>query len=233
MELLVKVEDVYAVLRSERPLGPTRDVALALLEEALREFSGTSPLLEQRIRALRTATRSVQGSLTSAVLDRDSDGWAEDIGRDEGPAIRASEVLHILGSSAPIGEMTRIAVQIIESAAKIGQGGHPGALAGTRELDAALARLRAVESGAGDNPTGAVAELRRLLEELLGVCAALSYSARKLASCQRSEASAGGSPNSDRRELNGCQSVWLLTMRPRYGSATSRMNSCGRSSGSQ
>lgn len=169
MELLVKVEDVYAVLRSERPLGPTRDIALALLEEALREFSGTSPLLEQKIRTLRTATGSVQGSLTSAVLDRDGGDWANDIGRDEGPAIRASEVLHILDSSPPIGEMNRIAVQIIESAAKIGQGGHPGALAGTRELDAALARLRAVESGAGDNPTGAVAELRRLLEELLGV----------------------------------------------------------------
>lgn len=40
LDVLVRVEDVYAVVRSERPLRPARDVALALLEQAPRPACG-------------------------------------------------------------------------------------------------------------------------------------------------------------------------------------------------
>lgn len=36
LQLLIRVDDVYAVLRSKRPLRPTREVALALLRDALQ-----------------------------------------------------------------------------------------------------------------------------------------------------------------------------------------------------
>jgi integrase len=37
MQMLVRVEDVYMVLRSEHPMAPARDIAVKLLEDALRD----------------------------------------------------------------------------------------------------------------------------------------------------------------------------------------------------
>lgn len=62
LEVLVRVEDVYAVLRSQRPIRPARDVALAMLENALDLNPGFSGQPWSSAGGVpRRATRSVAG----------------------------------------------------------------------------------------------------------------------------------------------------------------------------
>ena len=53
--MLVRVEDVYEVLRSKRPIRPARDVALAMLERALSLNAGTPHILNAKAGIIRTA----------------------------------------------------------------------------------------------------------------------------------------------------------------------------------
>jgi hypothetical protein len=62
LEVLVRVEDVYAVLRSEKPLRPARDVALRLLEAALDTNVGSPAVADQKGRLLQEAANLLRGT---------------------------------------------------------------------------------------------------------------------------------------------------------------------------
>lgn len=152
LDVLVRVEDVYEVLRSERPLRPARDVAMALLEQALATNEGTPASSETRDRLLREARGAMRRT-----GDRDvSVGRSGDpIGLGEirtDDVVTANEALHLLRREGPRGEENRIAVSILEAVARMGQGRLPETAGGLKDLDEALGSLadvRSVESAFG------------------------------------------------------------------------------------
>jgi len=57
--MLIRVDDVYAVLRSDQPLKPTRAIALSLLDEALSTISGSSYSAGQKAGAIEKAQAAI------------------------------------------------------------------------------------------------------------------------------------------------------------------------------
>ncbi|SFG58326.1 DUF6538 domain-containing protein [Methylobacterium gossipiicola] len=156
LDVLVRVEDVYEVLRSERPLRPARDVAMALLEQALSTNEGTPGSFEVRDRTLRDARGAMRRTGdrdVSVGRPADAAGLGE-IRTDD--VVTAVEALHLLRREGPRGEENRIAVSILEAVARMTQGGLPDTVQGLEDLDGALetlATLRSAESALGNPAT--------------------------------------------------------------------------------
>jgi len=64
LQLLIRVDDVYAVLRSKRPLRPTREVALALLDKALDAHRGMALSFDRKAEMLKEAQEAIFSSLS-------------------------------------------------------------------------------------------------------------------------------------------------------------------------
>lgn len=148
LEVLVRVEDVYAVLRSEKPLRPARDVALRLLEGALDTNFGSPAAADQNGRLLREAANLLRGT-----GDGDTAvGSRQDLSDHslDSPGIvhlTTGDALDVMGSERPNGDQNRIAVAILQAVARM-VGGHPKETAGgARDLDAALAALSSLREG--------------------------------------------------------------------------------------
>ncbi len=75
--MLIRVDDVYAVLRSERPLRSTREVALALLDAALSTNMGLPHFVDLKAEMLTRAKH--------AILDF----YPEDEERSADPSVRS------------------------------------------------------------------------------------------------------------------------------------------------
>lgn len=147
LDVLVRVEEVYAVLRSERPLRPARDVALAMLEEALRTNSGTSGLVGHRGELLRDATGALRGTGDGDLSVGSRSNRTGSPNGDAASFVRADDALHLLRGEIPKGEENRIAVAILEAVARMGGGHLRDTSAGVRDLDAALAALSSLRAG--------------------------------------------------------------------------------------
>ena len=163
LDVLVRVEEVYAVLRSERPLRPARDVALAMLEEALKSNSGTPGTVEHRGQLLQDAAgvlRETGDGDLSVGARRDRDGPTS--------FVRADDALHLLRGEIPKGEENRIAIAILEAVARMSLGHLKDTNAGARDLDGALEALSALRT-AGAVPQAAFPfdQLRALLAQHL------------------------------------------------------------------
>ena len=141
LEVLVKVEDVYAVLRSETPLRPARDVALRLLEEAVSTSSGSSTV-DQNGRLLRTAADLLRETGDGDVsVGRRPDLSDEAVGRPGIVNLTAHEALDVMGSEAPKADQNRIAVSIVQAVARMARNNLKETAGGARDLDQALAAL--------------------------------------------------------------------------------------------
>ncbi len=136
--MLVRVEDVYAVLRSERPIRPARDVALAMLERALDLTTGSPAMGTIKVDLIKDA---------HGILRRTGDGDAS-VGRREleprQPGVDEIEpgmALDLLRAGKPAGVENGIAVAILEAVARIGHRDLREVTAGVRALDEALTSL--------------------------------------------------------------------------------------------
>lgn len=154
LDVLVRVEEVYAVLRSERPMRPARDIALALLEKALQSNSGTPAMFETNGQLLQEA---------AGVLRRTGDGDLS-VGRKNGIAdlddqntfpagepisfVGTDDALRMLRAEGPKGEENRIAIAILEAVARMSLGRLKDTNHGARDLDTALSALSALREGA-------------------------------------------------------------------------------------
>lgn len=158
LDVLVRVEEVYAVLRSERPMRPARDVALALLDEALRTDSGTPAAFEGNGQLFHEA---------AGVLRRTGDG-DRSVGRRTGTAgsaedpeaepislVRADDALRMLRGETPKAEENKIAVAILEAVARMSLGRLSDTNQGARDLDVALSALSVLREGAAAPEPGA------------------------------------------------------------------------------
>ncbi len=76
LQVLIRIDEVYAVLRSQRPMRPASEIALAMLDDAIGSVSGTPPLGGQKLSLLRDARGVIENHV------RDADGGD----RDEAPA---------------------------------------------------------------------------------------------------------------------------------------------------
>ena len=103
LQALIRIDEVYAVLRSQRPMRPAREIALAMLDDAIGSVSGTTPLVGQKLAFLRDA----RGVIEDHVRDADGDDRDEEradaqwIGRAEAFAILEAEVA---APSPPLGQ---------------------------------------------------------------------------------------------------------------------------------
>ena len=103
LDVQVRVEDVDLVLRSERPLRPARDVAMALLEQGLATSDGTPGSREvrgQTLRDARGAMRRTGGRDVSVGRYGDAVGLGE-IRIDD--VVTAAEALCLLPPEGPRG----------------------------------------------------------------------------------------------------------------------------------
>lgn len=138
LEVLVRVEDVYAVLRSERPIRPARDVALAMLERALDLTTGSPAMGTIKVDLIKDA---------HGILRRTGDGDASVGRRDLEPRqpsvdeIEPGMALDLLRAGKPAGVENGIAVAILEAVARIGHRDLREVTAGVRALDEALTSL--------------------------------------------------------------------------------------------
>jgi integrase len=138
LEVLVRVEDVYAVLRSERPIRPARDVALAMLERALDLTSGSPAMGALKADLIKDA---------HGILRRTGDSDASVGRRDFEPrqsgidAVEPGIALDLLRAEKPTGVENSIAVAILEAVARIGHRVLREVGAGVRALDEALGSL--------------------------------------------------------------------------------------------
>lgn len=165
--MLVRVEEVYVVLRSERPMRPARDVALALLDEALRTNKGTAATFERNEQLLHEA---------AGVLRRTGDGDravgrrtdAADLTGDQEVEpisfVGTDDALWMLRNERPKGEENKIAVAILEAVARMSLGRLRDTTQGARDLDAALSALSVLRDGAAaPEPAFPFEQLRAML----------------------------------------------------------------------
>ncbi|CAA2140044.1 Tyrosine recombinase XerC (plasmid) [Methylobacterium bullatum] len=165
--MLVRVEDVYAILRSQQPIRPARDVALAMLERALDMTSGSPAMGAIKADFIKDA----QG-----ILRRTGDGDLVVGRRDHEPRspgvdnVDPRTALELLRAEKPAGIENRIAVAILEAVARIGLRDPREVAAGVHALDEALDSLSDYRASEGVlNPVQRqIEDLRALLMATLG-----------------------------------------------------------------
>jgi integrase len=137
LEVLVRVEDVYEVLRSKRPIRPARDVALAMLERALSHASGSPDTQNVKAGFLRNAHDILEpmGDGETFLRERASAPLPSDV------VVEPSVAMDLLRAEKPAGSENRIAVAILEAVARIGHGDPSEVAAGVDALDRALGSL--------------------------------------------------------------------------------------------
>jgi len=109
LQVLIRIDEVYAVLRSQRPMRPARDIALAMLDDAIGSVSGRPLLVERRLAFLR----DVRGVFEDHA--RDDDGGLSDDSESAGPFIPKAEALRILEAEAAAGLPNEAAVALLKA----------------------------------------------------------------------------------------------------------------------
>lgn len=109
LQVLIRIDEVYAVLRSQRPMRPARDIALAMLDDAIGSVSGQPLLVERRLAFLR----DVRGVFEDHV--RDDDGGLSDDSESAGQFIPKAEALRILEAETAAGLRNEAAVALLKA----------------------------------------------------------------------------------------------------------------------
>lgn len=168
LEVLVRVDEVYAILRSKRPLKPTRDLALAMLDEALRLNSGTAGGFSRKAEFV-VNVRGVIENLPVDQAQNEDDGAAD---RDnQAPLITKSEALSILRQERPAAKDNEIAVSILEAVDEVSSAHWTKQAKAERALDSAMGRLAAARSS-NPEPTNTDIMLAKLCSEIMTALAA-------------------------------------------------------------
>lgn len=113
LQVLIRIDEVYAVLRSQRPMRPARDIALAMLDDAIGSVSGTPPLVGQKLALLRDA----RGVIENHVRDADGDDWDEE--RADAQWIRKGEAFAILEAETAAGRRNETALALLKTVDRV------------------------------------------------------------------------------------------------------------------
>lgn len=138
LQLLIRVDDVYAVLRSKQPLRPTREFALALLDKALATISGTSFQYERKLELLKEAHEAISSGLTE--FERPSD--LDDVGvkhTDATSLVPTERAVALLRREPPAGPTNAAAVELLNAVEQMA----------SKNLREVMASQRLVVSGIG------------------------------------------------------------------------------------
>ena len=149
LPVLIRIDEVYAVLRSQRPMRPAREIALAMLDDAIGRVSGTSGLAASR----QDFMRDGRGVIEDYVREAASDDFDQD---DAEPQwVTKADAFHILNVEKPVDRSNEAAVNLLKTVERVAAG-HFGKQAG-RSIDAAMSRASeffATDAGTGSAPLG-------------------------------------------------------------------------------
>ncbi len=143
LQLLIRVDDVYAVLRSEQPLRPTREVALALLDAALSANMGAPHSFDRKADMIARARHAIMDFYPEGE-DLSFDRPAGSRGDDATALVSPADALSLLYQERPRGPDNKAAVallQVVDQMASIDLRsvveGHRSVVAGIRTALAA------------------------------------------------------------------------------------------------
>lgn len=109
LQVLIRIDEVYAVLRSQRPMRPAREIALAMLDDAIGSVSGQPPLVAQKLAFLRDA----RGVIEDHVRDADGDDWHEE--RADAQWIDKAEAFGILEAETAVDRRNEAALALLKT----------------------------------------------------------------------------------------------------------------------
>ncbi|HEY5777908.1 MAG TPA: site-specific integrase [Terrimicrobiaceae bacterium] len=121
LQLLVQVDDVYAVLRSKRPLMPTRQLALALLDDALSLNSGTEPMVSHRAEMIQRAQNAVFDFLVADIRHAEGEDAGDQlaphdgIGQQRPILVTKTDALQLLKSETAHGAENALATSLLQA----------------------------------------------------------------------------------------------------------------------
>ncbi|WP_199084657.1 site-specific integrase [Bosea sp. ASV33] len=118
LHMLIRVDDVYAVLRSKRPLGPTREVALALLDEALETNAGTRWSFEFK----RDLINDAKAAISNFASDQEPAGERAQTPprRRRSGMVSSAVAFELLGREAPRGPTNQAAIALLSAVGQMG-----------------------------------------------------------------------------------------------------------------
>ncbi|MDU0341099.1 site-specific integrase [Bosea rubneri] len=132
LQVLIRIDEVYAVLRSQRPMRPAREIALAMLDDAIESVSGTPPLVGQKLALLRDA----RGVIEDYVRDADGDDWDEE--RADTHWIGKAEAFGILEAETAAGRSNEAARALLKTVDRVSR--RPFGKHSERDIDSAMDR---------------------------------------------------------------------------------------------
>ena len=197
LEVLVRVKDVYAALRTERPLRPARDAALAMLQQALDATSGSPWAIDRKGRFFGEVASVLRGMGDGDLSggERDDPPDLRDVGADgrvAGHAVKTHDALRILQCERPAGDENRIAVAILRAVARMSGGHLEDTATGARDLDASLSALStSTDCATAPSTAFPFEQLRALLASELAKLRALAFDAQAIREMIASEVRAG------------------------------------------
>ena len=169
LQLLIRVDDVYAVLRSKQPLRPTREFALALLDKALASNSGTQWQFNRKAELLEEAHQAISSSLNHCDAPSDLD----DIGiwqADATTLIPTDRALALLRREQPAGPNNAAAVELLNAVDEMASRDPRKVVSGHQLVVSGMGSALAIDAAAnGRAPTDA-----QLLNVIQGLTARLA-----------------------------------------------------------
>ncbi|MDR6827700.1 integrase [Bosea sp. BE271] len=167
--MLIRVDDVYAVLRSKQPLRPTREFALALLDKALASNSGTQWQFNRKAELLEEAHQAISSSLNHCDAPSDLD----DIGiwqADATTLIPTDRALALLRREQPAGPNNAAAVELLNAVDEMASRDPRKVVSGHQLVVSGMGSALAIDAAAnGRAPTDA-----QLLNVIQGLTARLA-----------------------------------------------------------
>ncbi len=112
LQLLIRVDDVYAVLRSKRPLRPTREAALALLSDALEANQGMPWFSARKADIIENAQQTVSTYFSDVEPQSDEDAEPESY-VDFEQMVPRDLALQLLRRERPAGRSNEAAVALL------------------------------------------------------------------------------------------------------------------------
>lgn len=168
LQLLVRVDEVYAILRSKRPLKPTRDLALAMLDDAMRLNAGSPDGVSRKAEFIENARWAFEGLPADHAL-----GAYEDLDDQECPAhfVTKAEALGILRTERPVARDNEVAVSILDAVDRISLTHWTKLSKVEQALDSAMLQL-APDSATTAAPSSADEMIAKLCSALMTALAA-------------------------------------------------------------
>lgn len=116
LQVLIRIDEVYAVLRSQRPMRPARGIALAMLHDAIASVSGATSLVGQKLAFLHDA----RGVIEDHVRDAEGDDRDED--STEPHWVGKAEAFGILEHEKPAGRPNKAALALLKTVERVAAG---------------------------------------------------------------------------------------------------------------